>query len=507
MICKNCGSSIPETANFCPVCGTPTKEEVLNTEAVDSAAAAEPAEVVTRNVAATEETAADTPPAVPAEENASADAEQENKASDTEPQPEPVPEPEAAPEPETVPEPYIPQEDAAEEEKAPELPPEQVPDKNAGPKKRRQPLMIALCGVAVCAVLAFVLVPRISEQRRIGRYNQGAAYLEQGDYAQARDVFTALGEYEDAPILAVYAEKGIAYTAAKAAMTQGEFDSAISSFERLSGFKDSEDLLEECRHALLFEKGRALFEAEEYEAAIEALEAAEGYGDAGALLEKCRFFLVRQEILDAMDSGEYAHALSLLESDEGQDMENRADMIAECRNGVSYAEAEEALANGLNYTACKLFQELGSYRDARSRAEACVLSKPATGETYHNSSYTASGCSFKIDPKSDGDVSTYFKIYAVSGSNETLVSSVFINGGDTASVKLPAGVYVLKTASSTGAWYGEKEMFGSNGVYQRLKSSDTSDLFNLERYGDYVLTLRTTANGNVGSERENMSTF
>ena len=50
-------------------------------------------------------------------------------------------------------------------------------------------------------------------------------------------------------------------------------------------------------------------------------------------------------------------------------------------------------------------------------------------------------------------------------------------------------------------------MFGSNGVYQRLKSSDTSDLFNLERYGDYVLTLRTTANGNVGSERENMSTF
>ena len=84
---------------------------------------------------------------------------------------------------------------------------------------------------------------------------------------------------------------------------------------------------------------------------------------------------------------------------------------------------------------------------------------------------------------------------------------MFIRTGATATVKLPAGTYILKTASSSGNWYGEKEMFGPAGTYQRLKASGSSDRFELERYGDYVLTMNTSENGNVGSQKENMATF
>ena len=389
--------------------------------------------------------------------------------------------------------------------------PEEQPMEPIAAKKpaRKVPklLWVILGAVVLCGALAVIFLPNISEQRQISRYNQGAEYLEQGDYEQARDTFLALGEYEDAPVLAVYAEKGIAYTAAKESMAQEDFSQALGGFEALGGFKDSEDLAEECRHALSYEKGKALYEEGDYAAALEALEAAEGYGDSPAILKTCHFFLLQQEIADAMEGGDYALALSLIESEDGEGLENREAMIAECNMGIQYAEAEEAFDNELFYTAYGLFHDLGSYRDAQSHAEACILSKPATGELYHNSAYTASGCSLKINPNTNDGSCTYFKIYAASGSEEILVSCVFINSGATATVRLPAGDYVLKTANSSGNWYGEKEMFGSDGVYQRLQSSNTSDRFTLERYGDYVLTLSNATDGNVGSQRENRGDF
>ena len=84
---------------------------------------------------------------------------------------------------------------------------------------------------------------------------------------------------------------------------------------------------------------------------------------------------------------------------------------------------------------------------------------------------------------------------------------MYIKSGSTATVKLPAGTYILKIATGKGEWYGEKEMFGPNGVYQRLKNGSSSDRFTLERRGDYVLTMNVSTNGNVGSQKENMSTF
>ena len=499
MFCKYCGTQVPEIARFCPVCGKPVGERLYHVEEAVSAEEAPPL---------ASEQMSDTDEAVPQSDTVSEKDATDAAAEDTtEETPQPDVELDSAkasapPGAESVERREVqPQSDDTRKESAIE----QIVSKKREPQKAHR-LWLILGAVAICAILIAVLLPKISEQDHVRRYNKGAEYLEEGAYEQAREVFLSLGEYEDASILAAYAEKGVTYAAAKESMAQGEFEAARGTLEMLGGFKDSEALIEECKHALLYEEGKRLFEAGEYASAVESLEAAEGYEDSEKILEECRPIMERQEILEAMEIEDYARALTLLESGAAKDMESREETIAECKNGIKYNEAVAALDEELNYTAYKLFHELGSYRDAASRAEACALPKPSTGEIYRNSAYGSSGCALKINPNTSGGACTYFKVYAVSGSDEILVSCIFIGSGDTARIKLPAGTYVLKTATGSGSWYGEKEMFGAAGVYQRLKSSGTSDQFKLDRGGDYVLTMRVN-DGNVASKNENMNTF
>ncbi len=369
----------------------------------------------------------------------------------------------------------------------------------------RKPILFVALGIVILTVLALILVPRIAEQRRIKQYNEGAAYLEQGDYEQAQVIFEELGDYDDAPVLALYAQKGIAYTAAQEEMEQGAFEAARSAFRSLSGFKDSEALADECDRAIAYAKGKELVEAGDYAAALDVLAEADGYADAAQLEQKCRIMLDQAEILDAIEREDYSTALTLLDSEAGRQMENREELVEECSNALSYLEAEQAYDDGLYFTAFEQFKQLGSYKDAQTRADSCVRPKPANGETYHNPSYNNQSCSLQINPNSNDGSCTYFKIYAVSGGSEVLVSCVFIHSGKTVTVRFPAGTYVFKAANSFGDWYGDKEMFGSNGTYSRL-TSDDGDRFSLSR-GSYVLTLSNASNGNVGSNSENRNTF
>ena len=374
-------------------------------------------------------------------------------------------------------------------------------------RKHKKPVWLIAGAAVLCLLLGLMIAPRASAQAKTRRYTRGTAYLEAGNYEKALKVFSALGDYEDAPTAAAYAEKGIAYTQAKEAMELGDYEKAGSSFDALDDFEDARKLAAECRQALAYEAGKAFYAEANYDAAIEALEAAKGYGDSKTLLDRCRLTVTQRDIENAMRVGDYASALSLLETEIGAKVENGNAMADRCRTEIKYSEADTAFKDGLYYTASGLFKDLGSFRDAQTRAEECILSKPSTGELYHNPDYKASDCSLTIKPNTSNGTCTYFKIYRISGSEETLVSCVFIRTGSTATVKLPAGTYILKTANSSGNWYGEQEMFGPGGVYQRLKSSGSSDRFELERYGDYVLTMNTSVNGNVGSQKEQMATF
>ena len=213
-----------------------------------------------------------------------------------------------------------------------------------------------------------------------------------------------------------------------------------------------------------------------------------------------------QEISDAMERRDYAGALELLDSKYGSAVDDHDALVKECNNRIKYAEAEELLKKGLNYSAYKAFTALGSFEDARDRAAGCILPTPSTGETYHNPAYKASGCTLKIVPNTASGTNTYFKVYKVEGEKEILVSCVFIRGGATATIKLPAGTYVLKTSSSTGSWYGPTDMFGDDGYYQRLKNGSGSDRFKLSRGGRYTLTMKTQ-NGDVTGKNEPRKDF
>ena len=413
-------------------------------------------------------------------------------------------------------------------------------------KKSKAPWIIAIV-VALLAAAAAILIPRLAEQRRANRYDQGTELLYQKDYEQAREMFLALGDYRDAPDRAAYAEKGIAYTEAKAAMDKGEYETAAAGFEKLTGFEDAGALAEECRNAAAYTEGKALFESGSYTEASEAFTRANGYKDAEALAEEtrraiayesgkalfdegsyaeaveeleqagdfkdshslileCRVLMTGQEISDAMERRDYAGALELLDSKYGSAVDDHDALVKECNNRIKYAEAEELLKKGLNYSAYKAFTALGSFGDARDRAAGCIVPTPSTGETYHNPAYKASGCTLKIVPNTASGTNTYFKVYKVEGEKEILVSCVFIRGGATATIKLPAGTYVLKTANSTGDWYGATEMFGDEGYYQRLMVTSGNDRFKLNRGGQYVLTMKTQ-NGDVTGKKEPASSF
>ena len=447
-----------------------------------------------------------------------------------------------------------PQMDFVPQQMQPQMEPVQPPVKK---KKKKTGLIIGIvAGVLVLIAAAlFFIIPMVQEQARVKVYNRGAASLENGDYVTAYELFSSLGDYADAPEIAAYAEKGIQYVAAKKYMSNEEYDKAKDAFDSLGGFKDSADLSKECARAIAYENGvslleggqyeeaikafeasenyenaeeliqqandliteanrkaayesgKALFESGDYEAALEALKSAEGYEDSAALIEQCNVLLMQEQIVAAIEVEEYETALDLLDSEYGQKVEGRDDLIKECQNGLRYIEGNAAFTEQLYYTAYKIFEELGDYRDSKSRMASCIQSTPETSEIYHHPSYTGS-TTLEIDPNTDDGSYTYFKIYSVSGGTETLISCVFIRSGDTATVSLPGGTYILKTAYGFGDWFGEKEMFGTEGSYSRLLSSDSGgDQFVLDDNMDYILTLTHAENGNVGSDAETMDTF
>ena len=85
--------------------------------------------------------------------------------------------------------------------------------------------------LCVAVLTAFLLLPGC----RSSDYRTASAYLEEGSYAQAREVFLSLGDYEDS------AEKVLAcdYGLADALLAQGNYEEAIAAFGALNGYGDS----------------------------------------------------------------------------------------------------------------------------------------------------------------------------------------------------------------------------------------------------------------------------
>ncbi|MCR5530307.1 MAG: SRPBCC family protein [Lachnospiraceae bacterium] len=386
--------------------------------------------------------------------------------------------------------------------------PAQEPPKKPLSKKVWIPAVVVLLLAAIAILSIPFLKPYLEKQKKISLYNKAVTRMEKEDYdgaIAALSDLSKLGGYDNSAELTRYCEKGISYEEAKAQMKKGEYRAAYELLETMPGFKDADSYRKTCLEEINYEDGVALMAAGDYLAAEEKLSNSGSHADAANLIEECRVKGIRQKVEALMEEGKYSEAIDLLDTEAGQKVDDRAELRKECDNAATYQEADEAYQDGLYFTAYEAFRSLGDYKDSAERMKKCIQTKPVTRETYHNSAYNGNSSLKIIPPKDDGSY-TYFKIYIKKGNEEILVSSCFISTGGTITVRMPAGKYILKVAYGYGDWFGEKEMFGSKGTYQRLQSSDTSDIFEIGN-GDYELTLRSSSNGNVGTKDEDRSGF
>lgn len=237
-----------------------------------------------------------------------------------------------------------------------------------------------------------------------------------------------------------------------------------------------------------YDNGIEMLAAGNYKEALEIFESLGSFNDSSEKLEHAKHGVNYQDAKELMEQGEYEKAGEMLNDVDKELFPDADELIYECKQMPKYNSAVAELENGKYFSAYKAFTALGSYKDSSEKAKACIVKKPSTGVTYRNKNYSGSACSLKISPPSDGSY-TYFKIYDKEGKE--LIASVFINKGETYTISLPAGSYIFNAAYGYDNWFGEKDMFGDKGVYQRLKNGSTSDVFTLKKNYAYTLRLRT----------------
>ncbi|MDR2513680.1 MAG: zinc ribbon domain-containing protein [Christensenellaceae bacterium] len=385
----------------------------------------------------------------------------------------------------------------------PSAPPAPHSPRAAGQKRRTRPGVLAACAIAFVVVAAAAAIPLASAAIKRANYEEAVSLMEGGQYEGAMAAFAALGSYEDAATLYESCENSLAYDRAAALMSAGSYEEAAEAFAALSGYEDAAARAEECLQAKSYVEATTLLAAEDYAKAYELFRPLGSYKDALLLAKDCQNALGYQEATAAMAAGDYSLAQELLEGLADQRVKDSEALLTLCRNIQGYAKAEEALAEGKFYTAFKLFRDLGDYEDAAGRADLCEQEYPDTGTLYRNENFKGSAVTLKIKTPKDDPRPTFLKIYTPQGE---LVASVFIRGGASPSIKLPANTYQIR--SSYGElWFGPEEMFGDeNATYQTL-ILEGSENYAFKSGYIYTLTLRDAVDGNAGTRNEDRGRF
>ena len=131
-------------------------------------------------------------------------------------------------------------------------------------------------------------------------YNKAMKAYDNGEYAEARDLFAELGDYEDSAKMV----KDCDYRIAKRAMDNEDYEAALKTFEKLDDYKESKELALECKYGLAL----AMMDEGEYEDAVELLTEIADYEDASEQLQECDYQLA----LEAIEAGENDAAMEKL---------------------------------------------------------------------------------------------------------------------------------------------------------------------------------------------------
>lgn len=219
-------------------------------------------------------------------------------------------------------------------------------------KKKKKGLIIGIAAGAVvllagAAVLFYILTAPSRD------YDKAKDLMNSGDYQEAIEIFTDLGDYEDSAEMI----KECRYLDAQQMISDGKYDEAIAAFEALGDYKESRDLITKAQ----YEKGKSLYNAGEYDKAIEIFTALGDYRDSTDMISAAKY----EKAKKLCDEGNFDEAIDLL--DELGDYPGSADLIDRCR----YEKANDLFAGGEYEEAKQIYKDLDDYSDSSDRLKAC----------------------------------------------------------------------------------------------------------------------------------------
>ena len=412
-------------------------------------------------------------------------------------------------------------------------------------KLSKKALILILSSCAAVLVLATITAAYFYIQHsRATAYDEAIMLMENGKYKEAQEMFVDLGSYSDAEELVIECQLIMDYNDATRLMNRGNHREAKSAFEALGSYRNSRDLATECQMIMDYDAAQQLFDDEMYIEAKGAFQALGSFRDSSVMAALCQSEIDYGIAIDFMDSKDYDKAVDIFA--ELGSFKNSVSFAEECSNWIvynkalahknaenhatalelfeplaaigfhdseahalesgsilTYAEAEQAYEDEFFYTAYKLFMSIRHYDDSEDRAEQCIQDHPASGQVYRNPGFSGSAVSLRIRTPRDDPRPTFIKIYT---ADEVHVSSVFIRGGGSPTVRLPANTYIIRSAYGEN-WFGQEEMFGDENAYYQTLLLEGNTSYAFRRNYNYTLTLRDAVEGNVGSQTESRTGF
>lgn len=141
-------------------------------------------------------------------------------------------------------------------------------------------------------------------------YQTAGTLYKEGKYAQALEIYAALGDYADSAKMAEICRQKANYEKAGQLLAAGEYEQAAQMYDQLGLYSDSPLKSAESRYT----GGKASLEAEDYERAIALLTTLGGYKDSMDLVNQARWrWLGRSRYTKVLQEGETGFAAISLE--------------------------------------------------------------------------------------------------------------------------------------------------------------------------------------------------
>ena len=231
---------------------------------------------------------------------------------------------------------------------------------NAEERKTRNKALIKKGIIVAALLIALIIAYQVFDiilQPAI-QYNNAQKYCDEGQYEEAIELFTDLGEYKDSPeqILKVKYDWACEY------FDNNEFDHAIALFKELGDYSDSSEKILEAEKAHGYERALIDFERGLYKTAVEVFDKDLSYKDSAYYAGCCYKQL---KVFDrALTCFEQVPDSSALYKDASDGIDECNAAIKDNKDAEAYDEGVDFAEKGYLYSAKEKFEDCDGYSNA-----------------------------------------------------------------------------------------------------------------------------------------------